>query len=89
MTVVPTKFRKRPVVIEAMHWDGLRITAEHIIDWIYQNGGTMLFDGTHLHIATLEGLMDVSPGDWVIRGVKGEYYSCKPDIFTATYDRVD
>ena len=41
-----------------------------------------------LHIRTLEGIMTVSPNDWIIRGVKGELYPCKPDIFAATYDAV-
>jgi len=45
-------------------------------------------DGFTLVIDTLEGIMTVSPGDWVIRGVQGEFYPCKPDIFAATYEEV-
>lgn len=45
--------------------------------------------GPHLVIPTLEGPHIASPGDWIIRGVQGEFYPCKPDIFEATYDRVD
>lgn len=41
------------------------------------------------HIATLEGIMTANPGDWIITGVKGEQYPCKPDIFEATYEPVD
>lgn len=42
-----------------------------------------------MHIQTLEGWLHVSPGDWIIRGVKGEFYPCKPDVFDATYVAVD
>ncbi len=42
-----------------------------------------------LKIATLEGEMNVSVGDWVIKGIKGEFYPCKPDIFEKTYERVE
>lgn len=45
-------------------------------------------DGQRFKIITLEGVMDAFPGDWIIRGVKGEFYPCKPDIFAATYDEV-
>lgn len=51
--------------------------------------GETIFVDDHLHVGTLEGTMVVSPGDWVIRGVKGEIYPCKPDIFTATYEAAD
>jgi hypothetical protein len=47
------------------------------------------FHGDKISIITLEGIMEASPGDWVIRGVKGELYPCKPDIFEATYDPVN
>ena len=59
-----SKFRKKPVVIEA-----------------YQTDETT-------EIRTLEGVMTASPGDWIITGVKGERYPCKPDIFEATYEAV-
>lgn len=85
-------FRKKPVVIEAMLWDGSILTADLIEDW---SGGKtacrVLIDaknivGPFLLIDTLEGEMKASVGDWIIRGVKGEFYPCKPDIFAATYD---
>ncbi len=50
------------------------------------NPGSVTRDGEVLLIATLEGVMRAEPGDWIIRGVKGEIYPCKPDIFAATYD---
>lgn len=50
--------------------------------------GNVTRDGQVLLIATLEGVMRAEPGDWVIRGVKGELYPCKPDIFAATYEAV-
>ena len=83
----PTKFRKKPVVIEAMQWPGdtpeTRVAVREFVDAnIDESGGG-------LKIETLEGWMTVSPGDWIIRGVQGEFYPCKPDIFAATYDVVD
>jgi hypothetical protein len=79
------KFRKKPVVIEATQWfPGVQI------DGVKQ--ATVLDSAEKLGwatIPTLEGVMTVSPGDWVITGVKGEKYPCKPDIFEATYDPVE
>lgn len=84
-----SKFRKRPVVIEAMqftkeakdqvfHW----VTCTHYPSWDANGNPTMT-------IGTLEGDMIVSLGDYVIKGVKGEFYPCKPDIFAATYEPVE
>lgn len=91
------KFRKLPVVIDAVIWDGvnievvLRFLKEHnVVLHTRIPGGGIGFtpaDGT-LAIPTLEGVMTASSGDYIIRGVKGELYPCKPDIFQATYERV-
>lgn len=84
------KFRKKPIVIEAIKWNGY---LEHIIypDW-FENGfsqnGCMHSQGNEIKIDTLEGIMTVSPGDYIICGIKGEIYPCKPDIFEATYEEV-
>lgn len=90
------QYRKKPVVIEAMHWDGTAESATPIIDWVLNNGSVARFHDnqyvpslTDIAIDTLEGVITASPGDWVIRGVKGEFYPCKPDIFDATYEEVD
>lgn len=77
------KFRKRPVVIEAWLWDGESI-AYIRPEWL--RGPGVLMKGQALHIDTLEGTMIASPGDWIIKGVKGEIYPCKPDIFEQTYE---
>jgi hypothetical protein len=76
------KFRKKPVVIEAWQWTE---DMDHGREpWppvpIYR------VDAGRPFINTLEGNMTVSVGDWIIKGVKGEFYPCKPDIFAATYD---
>lgn len=78
-----SKFRKKPVVIEAWCNDGTMMP-----DWVANacNGGDKIAGSGPLFIPTLEGVMEAKPGDWIIRGVKGEVYPCKPDIFTATYD---
>lgn len=87
------KYRKKPVVIEAVRFDGSSISADMISLWsdkkVWQNtSGFGEFLGS-LSINTLEGVMTASKGDYIIRGVKGEYYPCKPDIFEATYEKVD
>ena len=81
-------YRKKPVVIEARHFAGACDMDERraIAAWC---GGALSLDGTFLKIPTLEGAMTANLYDWVIRGVKGEFYPCKPDIFAATYEPVD
>jgi hypothetical protein len=77
------KFRKKPVVIEAeQFWPetgtwpkGVRRFHDAVGEYCYS-------------IETLEGSFNVTPGDWIITGVKGERYPCKPDIFEATYEKV-
>ena len=78
------KFRKKPVVIEAIHWNGKN--REEIHDFIDGFSGNNGADG--ILIRTLEGDLIASVGDWVIRGVAGEFYPCKPDIFNETYEPV-
>lgn len=75
-------YRKKPVVIQAMQWfPGLLTPAGHVIHNADGKPATV-------EIETLEGKMVAQPGDWIIKGVKVEFYPCKPDIFAATYDRV-
>lgn len=83
------KFRKRPVVVEAEQWfPGLEI--EGVLDLRHafdiKRGSKKMEPGAY--IETLEGPMMVSPGDWIITGVHGEKYPCKPDIFEKTYEAV-
>ena len=72
------KFRKKPVVIEATQWfkDGDHPAVVKVTDG-------------YAVVKTLEGNMVVTPGDWIITGVKGEHYPCKPDIFEMTYEPVE
>jgi len=76
------KFRKRPIIVDAEQWYG---------GWQIPDGvcckPECCMNGPHVH--TLEGVMRVEKMDWVIRGVKGEYYPCKPDIFNATYESLN
>jgi hypothetical protein len=78
-------FRKKPVVIEAIQFDGSN--AQEIMDWA---GGSAVVIRSNtadcLTIPTLEGDHLASLDDWIIKGVKGEFYPCKPDIFAATYE---
>lgn len=84
------QYRKMPIVIEAFRWTGDRDQTEDPV-WIVDaiKRGEVYFQGgaaPYLTIETLEGKMRAVPGDWIIRGVKGEIYPCKPDIFAATYE---
>lgn len=79
------KFRKKPVVIEAIQF-GPPGNAAKIIDWAYPLNIHLTSKG--LEIPTLEGTMIAERNDWIIRGVKGEFYPCKPDIFEMTYEAV-
>lgn len=82
------KYRKKPVVIEAMLMSIRNATT--VATWCKG----MLFDdpeegGYVIFIDTLEGTMKAKPGDYVIKGVNGEFYPCKPDIFEKTYEKVE
>jgi len=82
------QYRKKPVVIEAIQLNNVNFAA--VCDFI---GEANLTDGTsqdenYIGINTLEGEVGAREGDWVIKGVKGEFYPCKPDIFEATYEPV-
>lgn len=87
------KFRKKPVVIEAMQFTGMMSNARAIRAWAHaglppETNAIIRVDGWCLKIRTLEGEMTANDGDWIIKGVKGEFYPCKPDIFAATYEPV-
>ena len=95
-----TKYRKRPVEIEAVQFTGdnkceiakfmgIPITGLHMsVDAVLRADGDYRAN-THIHIHTLEGTMTANCGDFIIKGVKGEFYPCKPDIFNETYEEVD
>ncbi len=89
------RFRKRPVIIEAMHHDGTSKSADAIREWTnnalldHWIGGRGNRGMTAFRIETLEGTMTAEPGDWIIKGVQGEFYPCKPDIFEQTYEKVE
>ena len=87
------KYRKKPVVIDAIQATGTPESNREIIDWTRgsKTPATMDINGDdekQLSIATLEGAHWVTPGDFIIKGVKGEFYPCKPDIFQQTYELV-
>lgn len=81
------KFRKKPVIIEAVRWKGNNIGD---IKELSDNRHVTLSAHTTsiIEIETLEGNMKASIGDWIIKGVKGEIYPCKPDIFEKTYEKI-
>ena len=81
------KFRKKPVVIDAIQ---LPTQPDHnavdeVLDFLKGTDVQSNGDGS-LTIPTLEGAHRADPGDWIIKGIKGEFYPCKPDIFDATYE---
>lgn len=85
------KYRKKPVVIEAFQWNPRAAVSETPM-WFFDACNDKKIwpelDGT-ASITTLEGKMTAQIGDFIIQGVKGEIYPCKPDIFEATYERVE
>ncbi len=89
------KYRKKPVVIEAvqLRWDTWSEMCDHagvgrLLDNKPQGVEGLPNNAIGMDIPTLEGLMRADENDWIIKGVKGEIYPCKPDIFEATYEPV-
>ena len=86
------KYRKKPVVVEAFKFDGYFTdfaVEPYAPCWVFDglDTGVLTFESQDdLYVNTLEGKMLVSIGDYIIRGVQGELYPCKPDIFEATYE---
>lgn len=80
------KYRKKPVVVEAIQWTGEN--AEDLAAFMEptQLVRVRLDDGVVIAIPTLEGVMIANVGDWIIKGVAGEFYPCKPDIFEQTHE---
>jgi hypothetical protein len=83
------KYRKKPVTVEVVHWTGNNL--QEVLDFIDKTRYTFSENekGTAIYLDTLEGGHIASVGDWIIKGVKGEFYPCKPDIFEKTYEKVD
>lgn len=81
------KYRKKPVVIEAIQWNGNNAT--EIAEFSKGSKRYIEFEGNICRIETLEGIMTASLNDYIIKGIKGEFYPCKPDIFEQTYDLID
>lgn len=82
------QYRKKPVVIEAMQVNN--DSAQEVGAWCKADVMGRLEDGSpYLQIATLEGVMTANVDDWVIKGVNGEFYPCKPDIFEKSYEPVE
>lgn len=96
MSTIFSKYRRKPVVVEAVQW---RVTktavddADPIIREILSTGGSAWFDMEFgkpcLWIQTLEGKFAASPGDYICRGVKGEYWPVKPDVFEYTNEPIE
>ena len=79
-------FRKRPVEIQALVWTGENTT--EVVEFCDACYTYHRNNEPELMINTLEGPMKASQGDYIIRGIKGEFYACKPDIFELTYESV-
>ena len=81
-------FTKKPITVEARQYDGSSESADSILRWIAINGAVASLSNVEgkLVIETLEGVHLSSAGDWIIKGVAGEFYPCKPSIFDQTYE---
>lgn len=84
--IAPARYRKLPVVIEAIRYDGGPEALAAILAWTAGSGTPAEALPVGLTIHTLEGAHLVSVGDFVVRGVKGEHYPVKPDVFERTYE---
>ena len=86
------KVRKKPVVVEAHRWTGKERSVHDVPEWlaaaILGRGAIPKTDGS-IAIVTLEGIMKGQPGDYIIQGIEGELYPCKPNIFDKTYEIVE
>jgi hypothetical protein len=87
------KFRKKPVIIEAIQWNGKNFDEcmNFMEDYLgskfhYENEEERALKEKTLYIKTLEGIMTAQKNDWIIKGINGEFYPCKPDIFKKTYE---
>lgn len=82
------QFRKKPVVVDAVLWTGCNYADLELLQLDAAPGTELVFEvgKATVQIPTLEGVMEARPGDYVIRGVKGELYPCKADVFAATYE---
>ena len=85
------RFRKKPVEIEAVQFNGSLESYRNIVDTLQIPENEIVFDSFNMeiNIQTLEGIITAAPNDWVIKGIAGEFYLCKPDIFEMTYEEVD
>lgn len=83
---MPRLYRKRPVTIEALQYTDE--TLAELFAWLTENNVRHIIKSVGIIIRTLEGDMLASPGDYIIRGMKGEFYPCKPDIFEGSYQPV-
>lgn len=87
------KYRKKPVEVEAMRFDGTSKGADAVIEFTGYDAGVAYTESNgvkqyDVYIETLEGRMCARPGDWIIKGVLGEFYPCKPRAFEETYEPV-
>lgn len=83
------RFRKKPVEIEAWQIPLNGDIPDAMINFLSSSSDITILSDGRLEILTLEGKMIAKPGDWIIRGIKGEYYPCKADIFEKTYEPID
>lgn len=82
------KYRKKPVVIEAIQWTSDIESTQEILKWSNGFVNQSPFPGK-LIVKTLEGHLHADEWDYIIKGIKGEFYPCKPDIFKMTYEKVE
>ena len=87
------KYRKKPIIIDAIRFGGSSTAVGQVKHWMetgeYIEYHYSTSDFRSMEIETLEGTMIASPGDYIIKGINGEFYPCKPDIFEKTYEEVE
>lgn len=81
------KYRKKPVIIEALQWTGNNV--DEIYNFAKEAVTYNIMGFEELMISTLEGIMHAPVGNYIIKGIQGEYYSCDPNIFEETYEKIE
>lgn len=76
-------YRKKPVVIQAVRWNGTSYCADFLHQW---SRGDVFMDGGLLRVVTEEGIVFATVGSYIVCGVAGEFYPCRPDIFEGTHE---
>jgi hypothetical protein len=87
--VQTTLYRRRPIEVEAVQWNGTLLHAFEILDWMKSGSREADFQDGQLVIKTFEGDQHVPPGHFIIKGIRGEFHGCDASVFEGSHERID